>query len=118
MNRTIFINGTRHNCEWVSNRVFFADTPELPHRRCSQHAFADGSARMHMENGGTVFSSGNRYSMRPALIADAVDTLPEAEDTAEDVWDQIAQCAGYTIGGLMAFVFLFLLLTYVYNGLK
>lgn len=65
----IYINGVKHMATfgrcWINtfDGLFYADTEELPLRRCSCHWLPAGSTE-HMENGGTVGTSGNTYSLK------------------------------------------------------
>lgn len=43
---------------------FFADSPELPYRRCSQYWFS-APAVAHLRAGGTVGTVGHTYSFTP-----------------------------------------------------
>lgn len=56
----IYINGNKHRCDCEGNG-FFADTPELPGRRCSWHVVGP-SAMIAIRDGLTVRTIGNVYS--------------------------------------------------------
>ena len=114
MKDVIYINGNKHYCEWAGDRMY-ADMPELPQRRCSQHTFNTG-ARAHLENGGTVLANGNRYSMRPPTMTGMIlhPTVP-VEDAVDDVYDSITQWIAYGIGVVMALVMFCGLLGYIWT---
>ena len=65
----IYINGIKRMATlgqcWENSfdGVFYADSDEMPLRRCSCHRLPAGSTR-HMENGGTIRTSGNTYSLK------------------------------------------------------
>ena len=67
--KPIYINGIKRMATiglcWENSfdGCFYADTDDLPLRRCSCHRLAAGSTR-HMENGGTIRTSGNTYSLK------------------------------------------------------
>lgn len=65
----IYINGIKRMATlgqcWENSfdGVFYADSDEMPLRKCSCHKLSPGSTD-HMENGGTVRTSGNTYSLK------------------------------------------------------
>lgn len=65
----IYINGIKRMATlgqcWENSfdGVFYADSDEMPLRKCSCHKLPRGSTD-HMENGGTVCTSGNTYSLK------------------------------------------------------
>ena len=65
----IYINGIKRMATigkvWENSfdGVFYADTDDLPLRRCSRHQLPAGSTD-RMENGGTIRTSGNSYSLK------------------------------------------------------
>lgn len=67
--RPIYINGIKRMATiglWWENSfdgVFYADTDELPMRRCSCHRLSRGSTTQ-MEQGVTIRTSGNTYSLK------------------------------------------------------
>lgn len=65
----IYINGIKRMATigkvWENSfdGLFCADTDDLPLHRCSCHRLPAGSTD-HMENGGTIRTSGNTYSLK------------------------------------------------------
>ena len=66
MDQVIYINGERRMTTELGSR-FFVDSDSLPNRFCSQHSLSKFSVN-HLNSGGTVFTSGNRYSLKPPLV--------------------------------------------------
>ena len=66
MYQVIYINGERRMATELGVR-FWVDSDLLPNRVCSQHSL-DKFSVSHLNSGGTVFTSGNRYSLQPPLV--------------------------------------------------
>lgn len=61
--KPIYINNVLRNVTGYEGNIF-ADSDKLPNRRCAAYWLPNGSAK-HLENGGAIFTSGNRFSLKP-----------------------------------------------------
>lgn len=64
MSDTIYIDGVKRRATHIG-AVFFVDADCLPGRRCAQHTLTS-AAVVCLKNGGSVYTTGHWYSMRPS----------------------------------------------------
>lgn len=73
--RVLYINGVRHNVTHIGTR-FWADSPESPMVRVSEHTLS-GASVSFLTEGGTVRASGNFYSLYEPERPDLMQPQPQ-----------------------------------------